>query len=713
MKKFLTLCLLAALAAAAFVPRTTAAPAESEPEPWLWPVEGLAAGEGIRYAPQSHIGSELNFADLFIGAPEGTPVVAPTDGVVAHFGIGYLYSLENSISGTPDSGETLEAAIVRLGRELGGREDPRCVGVTLALRTADGRTLYFGGMRGERIFRTGERVQRGERLGTVGYSYKHVDGPSLSFSVSDRRSRADDPMTPFGIRTTFIPPQEIPQISELSREEAAADFEALMRVLREAYPGIHDDTTPAEVDAFCEETLAALPAKMPLEEFSRILRRVESRFHDSHLSVYLPEVESNKRGIRLPNIYFGWVDSALVAVRCTKDYAAYYGRRIRAVDGIPADSLRRLTERYVSGYDARVRSVKEFFQALWLSSRYFAWAPGASPRCDATLEFEDGERLRVEGWNFTGRDLRGLAPDWTKFARANRYPDANFSLRLLDDSTAYMGLSTFQLSQVEVDSLAAFLRSVADRPNLIVDVRNNGGGSVEVLSRILSFFTDKPFRSLGGYQWMARTDSIGAFENCCDNYTSSQRVCDGFVRRAGQPGWFCTDDVGAIAPDSLTYYGGRLYVLVNEGSCSAATIFPATLLRNHRGLIVGRETATAYHFMNALKFADIRLPHSWLRARVPLVRCVFDTTSNARIPYGRGVIPDHEIRLSLDEMASVRGDSILNYTLALIRRGEYLGEDPFAEQPAACGGRRWRGGLVAGLAVLCAAVAAYLFRRRR
>ena len=61
-------------------------------------------------------------------------------------------------------------------------------------------------------------------------------------------------------------------------------------------------------------------------------------------------------------------------------------------------------------------------------------------------------------------------------------------------------------------------------------------------------------------------------------------------------------------PDSAAHYGGKLYVLTNEGPCSAATLFPATVMRSHRGLIIGRETRTAYHYMTALKFADICLP---------------------------------------------------------------------------------------------------------
>lgn len=685
-------------------------PLRGATQTWLWPVAGAEAGTGIRSAPQSYVGDELNFGTIYIGAAEGTDAVAPVDGVVESFGIAYHYSQQYMVSGGIAAGEDVDAQIRSMAAELGGKEDPRYIHVSLCIREGGGRRIWIGGLRADRIFRTGERIKRGDKLGTVGYCYKKIPEPCLSVSVSNSRGQSVDPMTPFGIPTTFIEPKAVPEVTSLTGEEARADFSKLMEVLREAYPGLYDALTPEELDAYCAQTLAAMPEQMPLSDFWRVLKRTAGKIHDSHLYVYPMESDRRRRSIDLPQIYFGWIDSALVATRCTGAYASYYGRRILSVDGIAADSVCRIVSGYVGGYDGRVESRREFFLAMAASSCYFDCAPGASPKGDVTLEFDDGERLRLKGWNYTGRDMRGLAPDWSGFVRTNYYPDANFALKMLDDSTAYVGLSTFQLNAVEVDSLAAFIRSAADRPNMIVDVRNNSGGDVEVLARILSFFAEKPFAALGGYQWVAKPSGIASFEGCCMNYGPEHEIIGGFEPVAGREGYFMADDVGAIVPDSVTHYGGRLYVLTNEGSCSAATIFPAAILRNHRGVIVGRETATAYHFMNAMKFADIRLPHSWLTVRVPLVRCVFDTTENPRIPYGRGVLPDYEVRLSLDEIASVRGDSILGYTRALIDRGVYLGEDPFAVEPA--GSEVQWYWLVAGAASLLIGCMAFVLGRR-
>ena len=58
-------------------------------ENYLWPIPGKQVGENILYRPQDYIGvgdaqtkAELNFDDLVIGAPLGTPVLCPVDGII-------------------------------------------------------------------------------------------------------------------------------------------------------------------------------------------------------------------------------------------------------------------------------------------------------------------------------------------------------------------------------------------------------------------------------------------------------------------------------------------------------------------------------------------------------------------------------------------------------------------------------------------------------
>ena len=49
-----------------------------EQSTYLWPIDGAKAGTNIVSTPQSYIGGEQNFSNLFITAPEGTIVLSPS-----------------------------------------------------------------------------------------------------------------------------------------------------------------------------------------------------------------------------------------------------------------------------------------------------------------------------------------------------------------------------------------------------------------------------------------------------------------------------------------------------------------------------------------------------------------------------------------------------------------------------------------------------------
>ncbi|MBO7084145.1 MAG: hypothetical protein J6W30_09905, partial [Bacteroidales bacterium] len=71
----------------------------SAQDTYLWPIPGKKVGDNILYRPQDYIGvadgvnqAELNFGDLIIGAPLGTPVLCPVDGKIHSALLGYRNS---------------------------------------------------------------------------------------------------------------------------------------------------------------------------------------------------------------------------------------------------------------------------------------------------------------------------------------------------------------------------------------------------------------------------------------------------------------------------------------------------------------------------------------------------------------------------------------------------------------------------------------------
>lgn len=663
-------------AALALLFDAVAVQADPEGNMWLWPVEGRATGEGIIYKPQTYIGGELDFDALYITAPHGSSVVAPTDATVSSVGWNYATSITSSIGGGEiDPDADFDAMAKDMAEEIGRGCDPKYVNHFIGLRLADGRTVYISGLCIGRRFKTGEKVSRGERIGSVHYSYRLIEEPSIELRVSSPRGTPDDPMTPFGLKTSFIPIQAQEPVTELTAEEAKEDFDVLIDAFEECYPSLDDLVADEELESYRRRVTDGFSGTVPIEDFYLLMQRTAGLLHDSH--IYLYPLEGRHDDFVYADVLIGYVSGGMCVTGATEGFEQYLTRKVTAVDGIPSDSLLRKAVKFARGYDAASEDCVR--SSLYNFSNYYRrFFESASPDGGYTLTFDDGSTLEAKGHVYRGGPLK-ISPDGSKYMMTNKYADGNCSFRMINDTTAYIGIGTFQLNETEVDEIRDFIAEHSAVPYMIVDVRNNDGGHDWALRRILSYLSDEPYAATEGYSKVMKRGRFASFAHA-RNYTADDEIFgDEYREVEGREGLYAFGEAKALMPDSAVHYGGRLYVLADERSCSAATLLPAMVMRSHRGVIVGRETRTAYHYMTALKFADICLPNSRITWRIPLVKCVFDTTENPRIPYGRGVIPDCYVPFTFDEFAGEKGDAILDRALKMIADGEYLGENPFED----------------------------------
>jgi C-terminal processing protease CtpA/Prc len=246
---------------------------------------------------------------------------------------------------------------------------------------------------------------------------------------------------------------------------------------------------------------------------------------------------------------------------------------------------------------------------------------------------------------------------------------------MLSDSVAYVGISTFNMNDLEFDELTDFMKSISESgcPYLIVDVRNNPGGDA---TKFFSYIAKKPFR-IFEYTKVNKQDHY-EFLQYCLNYTPDIVSYPDFVQVEGKSGFFSFNNE-LNDPDTSVNYKGRVYILTNERSYSASSDLAALMVKYNRGAVVGRETGSGFYQMNARESPQLRLPNSWIVVQFPLVKFVFESKINERIPWGRGVLPDFPVPFTLEEITFENGDAILNYALQLIQDGVYIDETPAPE----------------------------------
>lgn len=656
---------------------------------------GKSAGENILCQPQGYIGTEQNFGSLFVGGDKGDAVICPADGIIVNAGLSYFVRLDYVIGSNLDAGSCFDEAIP--DADLGQGIDKKYAGGTVEIRIPDGRRISLHGLTGDRRFKTGQQVAAGDTLGFLAYSYKGFRTPSLMIDISTPQGKVADPMAPFGLKSTFIEPAALTRENPMPAEKIREDLDVLKEAVCELYPSLEDQLPEAEFRAFVDSLKATVDGPMnPGNDFRYLLRKVLKKIPDSHVSLQQDPIPDGREYLS-PGVFLSYCDDTLrVLLASSPQYAKYIGKVVTRVNGEPAASYAARAVAAIDGYDGRVESMIE--EECLMLGRYGAminWSLGATA---LELEFADGTTATVPFVatnRYPGTDTYRRIYFWRMTNMRRSEADAPYETRVLNDSTAYLGLKEFSMLDTQVDEIRRFLGSCR-QPNLIVDVRNNPGGDVEVLSRLLACLADGPMdRQKGGYGQVTKPGPYDSFKYCLNRPAEDIPFPD-FVEEGGR--WISRDTLNtcaAIQPDPDFHYGGKVYVLTNAYSISAATLFPAVLVRNRRGVTVGRETGTAYHSMTALKFADIGLPNTHQAVTLPLVKEVFDETVCERLPKGRGLLPDYPLPLSFNEVtrgADGQTDVMLEYALSLIADGKYLSaEDPFAEcdkAPAPSGNSR-------------------------
>lgn len=662
-----------ALFAAALIFPLSSFPLYSQNSSWLWPVTGYETGRGLIGWPQQEMDGELNFDKIFISAPEGTEVVCPADGTVSFFSVGFNDSM-NSTSSYHFEADNFDAIFQELARKGENEALPvpaEYLGGTIMIRTDDGRTICIYGLSGDIPLKTGMRLGKGDAIGKVKYAYHKIKEPHIMLSVTGRDGAPDDPMSPFGLKSTFVEPGEPEPAPEwLTREQAEEDFSILMEAYRECFPQWERVVAPERMRAFEAGAAEAFKEGIGYPEFYGIVyASITSRLmHDSHIRLRTPSPGIDTAPQKyVPNIIHGILGDTVFVRHATEKYREHLGKRIVSMDGMQSGEIIGRSRDMVSGYDEDNESVVE---RLLLVRYWYLYGSVDVPRT-VEIVLEDGTVIEDE-W-VRQEDSGTYYPQMTKntaqYRRMAASASGKFGFDRIDDSTVLFRLGSFDLTDTDLESIAGSLAHYRDVPNMIIDVRYNAGGDDAAVRKVASYFLNGPSVDTGSYR-MVNDTLFNSLRYSLNYYEMS--VFGGYGRREGKPGFYSDDRIGVIIPDSTVNYGGRLYVLADETSNSAATLFPSILSRNRRAVIVGRETGSGYHYITGYDYARIMLPNSRIVVQIPLVKYVLDDVVTERYPAGRGLLPDYEVPLTYEEIYTSCEDPVLEKALDLINERKIL-----------------------------------------
>lgn len=637
---------------------------------WLWPIKGQEAGTNILLRPQDMLDHEVNYCTLVIGAKEGTEVVAPADGEVASkMTLGFRSGLYQSTAYGFDDANTFDALRQKMEAEPDVRDPKKFINGALTLKLADGRTIAFNGLRGNMEFKSGQHIKAGTVIGTVSYVFEKIGEPHIAIEIS--KGGPVDPMTPFGLQTTFKEAEKFTPPAKLTREQANEDFDFFMESLRECVPSYRDIITPELEATFVRNCKAKLDSAEV--SFTTLFDIVGDAFtarflHDSHAWRQSGNPFPNPgQNVQYPAIMLCTLGDRIFVRQVQPGYEEYIGKEVATVNGISAKEQAAHIRQKTELFDANVESTV----AIQMLANWWSQYDDTFTGTGAHVTFTDGTSADVP---FLKRDqVKRYTPQPTGpvayYVHKSQNRREEWSFKMLEDNIALLTLADFLLNEVQMDNIADSLRAHAQVPNLIIDVRDNFGGDADCEERLLKMFLlERPVTF--NYQMVTSNTTYRSFAHC-SNWSAEMEPFKDFIKIEGKEGYY-NKDVFAEAQTSSqpqkndAIYKGNIFVLTNEGSISAATDFPAQLVRAGRAVTIGRETATAYHYMTALKFARLFLPNTRIEYHLPLVKAITATNESERFPYGRGLLPDYEVPLTQDEVFFSTEDVILKRALEII-----------------------------------------------
>jgi hypothetical protein len=212
--------------------------------------------------------------------------------------------------------------------------------------------------------------------------------------------------------------------------------------------------------------------------------------------------------------------------------------------------------------------------------------------------------------------------------------------------------------------------------NLIVDVRNNRGGTDPNDLITYSYLTNRNFQE--NIQAWVSFKKIPLLKYIDHNVPSFIRPL--FVGKFNkefqtifpkeQNGKFYQDensDDHKIRTPNQNAFNGTIYLLTSPKIASAGSLFAAMLAGNENTTTIGEETMGGYYGHNGHSPLEYKLPKSKIIITFSVVNLEQDVPKKQNQKYDRGIIPDYNITQTFSDFLN-NTDTQMDFTLELIKK---------------------------------------------
>jgi hypothetical protein len=209
----------------------------------------------------------------------------------------------------------------------------------------------------------------------------------------------------------------------------------------------------------------------------------------------------------------------------------------------------------------------------------------------------------------------------------------NFEAKILNENTLYFNIPSFSWeAKPMVDSLFVSQKEILSKSaNLIIDLRNNGGGSDDVYSVISPYLNTQPIKGIG-VDMYASNDNIKGWELMLqdpnlpsDNKAEYQKMVDKLKLKLNQNVNIVEDYIDSSYTPLL--FPKNVVILINEGCASSTEQFLLEAIQSKKVTLMGQNTSGTLDYSNLRESDFCEMPYIlWT-----------PTTRSRRIDIGEGI----------------------------------------------------------------------------
>ncbi|OJJ15361.1 hypothetical protein BKI52_38760 [marine bacterium AO1-C] len=204
--------------------------------------------------------------------------------------------------------------------------------------------------------------------------------------------------------------------------------------------------------------------------------------------------------------------------------------------------------------------------------------------------------------------------------------------------------------------------------HLIIDLRNNEGGSEHQQMELMAYLYNKPFK-LYQHIYQSHIDFRPLKPIIVERDTSKLLFNndDAYMRKFSSKLWVnnykYSKNLRLRAPKK-DVFEGQLYVLMNGSCFSSASDLIADIRKTTNAILIGEESGGTFEGPTGGISIVVQLPHSKIMVRIsPNIHI---GSLYKKHPFGKGVLPNHQVNYSITDLVKKR-DLEMEKAVELIR----------------------------------------------